>query len=286
MENAITVLSPSDWTDYELIDSGDGDKLERFGSYIISRPDPRAIWTRQAPQSVWGNAHAAFVEDHWNIKTQPPRDWHVRYHDLTFTLKPTSFKHVGVFPEQSVNWQWMRKHIDGKKAHILNLFAYTGGATLACLAAGATVTHVDSSKPAIDWANENVRASNLSAKPVYWILEDVEKYVTREIRRGHTYDAIIIDPPRFGRGTKGEVWKIEEDLQKLLDSCRALLSPKPLFVLINAYTADFSILVISHLLADLTHDLGGKLECGELAIADTTSGRLLPAGLFARWSQI
>ena len=281
-----SILTPSDWTDYELIDSGEGAKLERFGTYIISRPDPRAIWNPCAPKSTWEGANATYVrstkdDGHWNIKTPPPDDWKIRYHDLVFTLKPTSFKHVGVFPEQAVNWEWMERVIGGKPIKVLNLFAYTGGATLACLSAGAEVVHVDSSKPAIDWANDNLRASGLQDKPVHWILEDVVKFVNRETRRGHTYDGLILDPPRFGRGTKGEVWKIEEDLPNLLTLCRSLLSPKPAFVLINAYTADLASIVLGNMLTDM---MDSESSFGELALKDTTSGRLLPNGIFARWS--
>ncbi len=291
MKNSITILTPSDWQDYELIDSGQGNKLERFGAYVISRPDPRAIWKRQAPQQVWDKAHATYVrstkdEGHWNIKSPPPAQWTVGYHNVVFTLKPTSFKHVGVFPEQAVNWQWMQEVIDGKRIRVLNLFAYTGGATMATAQAGAEVTHVDSAKSAIDWAKANVAASALTTKPIRWIIEDAHKFAQREARRGNTYDGIILDPPRFGRGTKGEVWKIEEDLPKLLDVCRTLLSPTPVFVLLNAYTADLSGLVISHLLSDLTQGLGGSITAGELALQDTTSGRLLPNGIFARWAAI
>lgn len=285
MDNTISILSPTSWEDYELIDSGEGAKLERFGSYIISRPDPRAIWKRGAPNALWDKAQAIYVrntkdEGHWSIRESSPSDWKIQYNDLTFTLKPTSFKHVGVFPEQAVNWEWMKLAIGDKPVKVLNLFAYTGGATLACLAAGAEVTHVDSSKPAIDWANENVRASGLQNKPVHWILEDVVKFVNREVRRKHTYDAIILDPPRFGRGTKGEVWKIETALPNLLELCKSILAPKPTFFLINAYTADLSSVVLGNMLTDT---MGSGVDFGELTIKDTTSGRLLPNGIFARW---
>lgn len=288
MENSNSILFPSDWTDYELIDSGQGAKLERFGTYIISRPDPRAIWQRQAPITFWEKAHAIYVrntkdEGHWDIRTQPPADWQVRYHDLVFTLKPTSFKHVGVFPEQAVNWQWM-KEIIHKNTRVLNLFAYTGGATMAAAAAGARVTHVDSAKGAIEWAKTNVAASNISGTSIRWIEDDAYKFALRETRRGNTYDGLILDPPRFGRGPKGEVWKIEEDLPKLLDVCKILLAPKPVFILLNAYTADLSSIVISHLISDLMRENGGVVSNGELALKDTTSGRLLPNGIFARWS--
>lgn len=289
MGNAMTVLSPTDWTDYELVDSGDGAKLERFADYLIARPDPRAIWKPMAPQSVWDKAHATFIrsnkeEGQWSLKTPPPSDWSVRYRNLTFTLKPTSFKHVGIFPEQAVNWDWIMEKIGGKKARVLNLFAYTGGATLAALSAGAEVTHVDSVRGTIEWTKANIEASNFVGKPVRWIIEDAHKFASREARRGNTYDAIILDPPRFGRGSKGETWKIEEDLPKLLDVCKMLLTPNPLFILINAYTADLSSFVIHHLLTDMTKNLHGTHSFGELGLRDTTSGRLLPNGIFARWS--
>lgn len=284
------IYTPTDWVDYELIDSGDGAKLERFSSYVIARPDPRAIWKRMAPAAVWQRAHAGFVrgekeEGHWDIKTQPPADWRVRYGNIFFTLKPTSFKHVGIFPEQAVNWDWMSTIIKSRPStKILNLFAYTGGATMAALSAGAEVTHVDAAKSTIEWAKANVSVSKLSEKPVRWITDDAYKFALREAKRGNTYDGIILDPPRFGRGPKGEVWKIEDDLPKLLATCQTLISSQPAFILINAYTADLSPLVISHLLKDMTDALGGVKNYGELAIADTTSGRLLPNGIFARWN--
>ncbi len=289
MENSITLLAPSDWKDYELIDCGDGAKLERFGSYIISRPDPRAVWQRLAPPDVWNHVHAAFVrttkdEGHWQVQTPPPADWSVRYKDMVFTLKPTSFKHVGVFPEQAVNWKWMRDAIAGSKSNVLNLFAYTGGASMAAALEGALVTHVDSSRGTVDWAKKNAAASGLSDKSIRWIIDDAYKFALREARRGNTYDGIILDPPRFGRGTKGEIWKIEEDLPKLLAVVRSLLSPRPRFILINAYTADLSGLVIANLLSDLTRELGGRITSGELALQATAGDRLLPNGIFARWS--
>lgn len=287
----MTILTPDDWKDYELIDSGNGAKLERFGTYIIARPDPRAIWLRRAPVAVWNQAHAVYVrgtkdEGHWDIRVKPPSDWSIRYHNIVFTLKPTSFKHVGVFPEQAVNWQWMKHIISGKKSRILNLFAYTGGATMAAAEAGSEVTHVDSAKSAIEWAKANVQASGLASKPIRWITDDAYKFVQREARRGNTYDGFILDPPRFGRGTKGEVWKIEDDLPKLLNALRPLLSPNVRFILINAYTADLSSTVISRLLSDLTSSLGGTHTSGELALRDSSGNQLLPNGIFARWSAL
>lgn len=289
MQNSITVLTPTDWKEYELIDSGDGAKLERFGSYLISRPDPRAIWQRRADSAIWERAHAAYVrknadEGRWVIKTPPPEDWSVRYGAMVFSLTPTSFKHVGVFPEQAVNWQWVQDKIAGDHVKVLNLFAYTGGASMAAALAGAQVTHVDSAKSTVQWAQKNAALSKLSGDAIRWIIDDAYKFVLREHRRGNTYDGCILDPPRFGRGPKGEVWKIEEDLPNLLTAVRTILSPKPRFILINAYTADLSGIVISHLMDDLTRDVGGVCTAGELALADTTSGRLLPNGIFARWS--
>lgn len=291
MQSSITLLAPTDWKEYELIDSGDGMKLERFNRYIVARPDPRAIWQRSADKTVWDRADANFVrltsdDGRWDIRTPPPNDWNVRYYDLVFTLKPTSFKHVGIFPEQAVNWQWMRNTINGAPLKVLNLFAYTGGATMAALSAGAQVTHVDSAKSTIEWAKANAAASNLSEKPVRWIADDAYKFAFRETKRKNTYDGIILDPPRFGRGPKGEIWKIEDDLPKLLSVCKELLSPNAKFILVNAYTADLSGLVLSHLIHDIMRNQKGTITSGELTIADSTSGRLLPNGIFARWSAI
>jgi 23S rRNA (cytosine1962-C5)-methyltransferase len=259
---------PTDWKEYELIDSGDGMKRERFGTYTIARTDPRAIWKPRTKN--------------WNSDVLPA-SWNISYKHLTFVLKPTQFKHVGIFPEQAVNWNWLSEEIHGDHINVLNLFAYTGGATLAAAAAGASVTHVDSARSAIDWANENVAASNLKNKPIRWIEEDAMKFVLREGKRGNSYDGIILDPPRFGRGSKGEVWKIEEKLPKLLVEIKKILAPNPRFILLNAYTADLSPLVLHHLLADITTN--GSITFGELALKETSGSRLLPSGIFARWSK-
>lgn len=277
--NSISIEYPADWTDYELIDSGEGEKLERFGSYMLVRPDPRAIWAKSSP-SAWSNADAMYRRadtktGQWHIKKPTPTPWNIAYNDLTFTLRPTEFKHVGVFPEQAVNWQWLKKVIGGKSCKVLNLFAYTGGATMAAAAAGAHVTHVDAVKSAIDWAHENVRASNLTDKPIRWIEEDAFRFIMREGKRGSKYDGIIMDPPRFGRGTKGEVWKLEDDLPKLVTACKTILSPSPIFMLLNAYTADLSSIALGNLL--------GTSEFGELALKESQTNRLLPSGIFARW---
>lgn len=288
MTDSISIYTPEAWHEYELIDSGEGGKLERFGGYIMARPDPRAIWKKTAPGPVWENAHAVYrrtsdTSGDWVIRKNPPKPWQISYRNLTFVLKPAAFKHVGVFPEQAPNWEWIDRAINGKPAHILNLFAYTGGATMAALSAGAHVTHVDASKPSVSWAKENADVSGLSEKPVRWILDDAYKFVVREARRGNTYDGIIMDPPRFGRGARGEVWKLEQDLPKLLHACRDIISPEPVLFLLNAYTVDLSSIALSRVLHDLMPQ--GTFESGELAIQDTTSGKLLPCGVFSRWSR-
>ena len=264
---SISVEYPTDWKDYELIDSGLGEKLERFGPYTIARGDPRALWQKHEPEQ-WHKAQPL-----------PPQPFRISYKNLTFILRATEFKNVGVFPEQAVNWNWINQH---KPHRVLNLFAYTGASTLAAASTGAQVTHVDSVRSTIAWAKENAKISGLDKAPIRWIEEDVYKFVLREGRRGNTYDAIIMDPPRFGRGSKGEVWKIEEDLPKLLEACKKILSPKPAFFLINAYTADLSSLVLHHILAGI---MGNGIEFGELALKESTAGRLLPSGIFARWSR-
>lgn len=291
MQN-IQIELPTDWTDYELLDSGNGMKLERFGSgnqaYVAARPEPRAFWKPENPDA-WMSAHATFertssTDGKWNITTPPPDPWIISHQTLKFLLKPTSFKHVGVFPEQAVNWKWLNNQIHGDALKVLNLFAYTGGATMAALSAGAAVTHVDSAKSTITWAAENIKLSGLSEKPVRWIEDDAFKFVLKEAKRGNTYDGIIMDPPRFGRGAKGEVWKIEDHLPGLLSAVKNILSDKPRFILINAYTSDFSSIALVQSLVDITKDLGGSVTFGELALTQTNSHRVLPSGIFARWS--
>lgn len=287
MHNAIPVYTPQSFDEYELIDSGDGLKLERFGTYTVSRPEPHAIWQKSAPENVWNNADAVYHRTSdsagtWEIRKNPPHPWTIRYKHLSFILKPTTFKHVGVFPEQAPNWDFLMQTIHSKPLRILNLFAYTGGATLACLSTGAHVTHVDASKPSLTWARENAEASKLIDKPVRWIFDDAYKFVLREQRRGNTYDGIIMDPPHFGRGAKGEVWKLTHDLPKLLAACKTILSDTPALFLLNAYTVDLSAIAVSR----LTHELmggHGTHEFGELCLKETASKKLLPCGIFARW---
>lgn len=286
----VRVEYPTDWTDYELLDSGQGEKMERFGLFTIVRPDPRALWAKRGADDLWKKANAAYIrtsitEGHWQTRQAPPNPWRISYRHLTFGLKPTEFKHVGVFPEQATNWNWLGNVIKRKPLNILNLFAYTGAATLAAAAAGARVTHVDSVKSTIAWARENAALSKLTNKPIRWIEDDAYKFALRESRRAARYDGIIMDPPRFGRGAKGEVWKIEQDLPRLFETVKQILAPTPTFILINAYTADLSSLVIHHMLEDLTKDLEGVITFGELALKQTSDGRLLPNGIFARWSR-
>lgn len=284
--------------DYELIDSGDGFKLERYGSFIMSRPDKEAIWPKKMEEKKWKEADLFFIRDgrktKWIIKKNVPKNWDISFGGFKFSIKPTSFKHTGLFPEQLSNWEWMEKIITdykllinnrNQKPKVLNLFAYTGGATLACASAGAEVVHVDASKSAVVWGRENALASNLEDKPIRWLIEDVLAFVKREVKRGNKYDAIVMDPPAFGHGPKDELWKIEDDFIVLINLCKELLSPNPLFVLINGYTAGYSPIVYENNLSYLMEGFGGKIESGELAIEESFGKRLLPCGIFARWSK-
>jgi len=285
--DTIQIEYPTNLPDYALLDSGDGKKLEVFSGYTIIRPDPRALWNK-SQEKLWDSADAQFIRTtsdsgSWNIKKTPPMPWHFHYKDYSFLLRPTDFKHVGIFPEQAVNWDWITNSIGKRAPSILNLFAYTGASTLVAAKNGAFVTHVDSVKNTISWANENCKLNNIPADRVRWIEDDVYKFVLRETKRGKRYDAVIMDPPRFGRGSKGEIWKLENDLPKLLSACKQILSPNPLFVLINAYTADISSLVLSHLMQDLMKGFGGAITFGELATKEASCNQLLPQGIFARW---
>lgn len=298
-----TVLVASPEKEYELLDSGEGEKLERYGAVILARPDPQALWRKKTP-AKWAEAAAIFsrtdnaAEARWNINSSVPERWPVSVAGLSFWVKPTPFKHTGLFPEQSENWKWISKIISqhpsldkeggesgepGGGVKILNLFGYTGGATLAAAKAGAEVVHVDGSRAAITWARDNAELCGLKDAPIRWMLDDVLTFVRREVRRGHTYDGIIMDPPSFGRGPKREVWKIEEHLTELLELSKKLLSPKPLFVLINGYASGYSALSYGNSLSDLMNDKTGMVEIGELTIKELSGGRLLPAGIFARW---
>lgn len=289
----ILLLKPSGWKDYELLDSGDGLKYERFGKYKLVRPDPQALWSPHLPQKQWQQADVFFErtkadEGKWVFRKAVDEQWLMRYQDLSFWVKFSAFKHTGVFPEQAANWQWFRDLIaNAPKTNgpikVLNLFGYTGIADLAAAAAGASVTHVDASKPAIGWARENQEASNLQNKPIRWILDDAVKFVAREARRGNKYDAIIMDPPAFGHGPSGEVWKFNSSFPALMQSCREILSPKPLFVLVNAYAISASSVMLGNVLSDVLGEFGGQISYGELCLEETSSKRLLSTGIFGRW---
>ena len=297
----LEVLITKSSSDYELLDSGMGEKLERFGQVILSRPDPQALWKKNLTEKDWKKSDANFSRTEevgeWNIKVNKKESlnkWPIEFGGLKFWIKPTAFKHTGIFPEQSVNWDRMRELIIAEKKtyskndiEVLNLFGYTGGATLACAQAGAKLVHIDGSKSAIAWARENALLSGLSEKPIRWILEDARVFVGREIKRNNKYDAIIMDPPAFGHGANKEIWKIEEHFLTLVDDCLRLLKDKPLFFIINGYAAGYSAIAYENVLKVLTDKFGGKIEIGELAIEEkefNKGKRLLPCGIFARWA--
>jgi len=278
--------------DYELIDSGDGYKLERFGTVHVSRPDPQALWARSLSSEVWNDVSLLFVQEGskgaWKKKNSLPDPWQMHLSDNIFSLKLATFKHVGIFPEQSVHWQWLadlvqQKIFTGKKVSVLNLFAYTGGASMSLARAGASVCHVDASESAVAWAKENSELSGLSEKPIRYIIEDVKKFVEREIRRGNTYDIIIMDPPTYGRGSKNEVWNIEEDLQPLIYRISLLLSESPVAVLLSGYASGYSHMTYQQLLSEALLSRGGTTTSGELYIEQSLGGVYLPCGISARW---
>lgn len=284
----LPIVYPTDWLDYELVDSGQGKKLERFGHYTIIRPDPRVLWDPHLPTHIWQKANATYRSlDHksgeWQLTQPLPSPWQITYRNLNFKLRTSDFKHVGIFPEQAVNWHWLSEQINNP-LNILNLFGYTGGATMAAAKSGAQVTHVDSAKGIIGWAKENATLSNLSQHQIRWIEDDAYKFVNREVRRGKKYDGIIMDPPRFRHGTKGEIWKLAQNLPKLLHVCQSLFSQNFNFLLINIYTADISAIVLQNLLIGLMKNLRGHITIGELALKESKGGRLLPSGIFARWT--
>jgi len=286
MEPKILKTLPS--ADYELIDSGNEEKLERYGKYVLRRPDPQALWNKTLSENEWKNADATFGADKktWKKRNASMQnEWQISFDNLKFNIKPTAFKHTGVFPEQESNWIFIKEKIKNaqRPIKVLNLFGYTGGATLAALSAGGDVTHVDGSKSAITWAKENAELSGLDKKPVRWIIDDARKFVMREIKRDGKYDGIIMDPPSFGRGGKGEIWKIESDFLKLLEECSKILSDNPLFFIINGYAAGYSSQAYYNALKPLVEKYGGQFEIGELTIQESKAGRLLPCGIFARW---
>lgn len=322
--SSISIVSSEQ--DYELLDSGLGEKLERYGEIVLSRPDPQALWERRLSEKEWKSAHGKFIRSEaqgsWSLGKEVLDRWDISLGGLRFQIKPTAFKHTGVFPEQAANWAWIKSQILSAPAgtnsvstlpkadenalrvprgseegdvEVLNLFGYTGGATLAAAQAGAKVVHVDGSKAAIGWARENAELSGLDKKPIRWILDDARAFVRRELKRGRSYDGIIMDPPAFGHGPENELWKIEDDLLPLINDCFSILKPKPLFFLINGYSAGYSAIAYENILLPLVTKYGGSIEIGELVIKESEikgesgkqSGklaRLLPAGIFARWS--
>ena len=285
------------WKDYEVIDTSSGEKLERWGDYILLRPDPQVIWNTKREHPLYKK-----LNGHYHRSTKGggeweffdlPTEWSINYKDLTFNLKPFSFKHTGLFPEQATNWDWFASSIKREKARnqereikVLNLFAYTGGATLAAAKAGAHVTHVDASKGMVTWAKENAISSGLKDAPIRWLVDDCVKFVEREIRRGNKYDAIIMDPPSYGRGPKGETWKIEEAVFPLINICADILKSEPLFFLINSYTTGLQPAVLSYMLNTvLVERFGGKVEADEIGLPVSSNGLILPCGASGRYTK-
>jgi len=307
-----SLLEASAWKDYELLDSGDSSKLERFGKHIFSRPESQAMWSRALPASEWNNVHAVFQASaeesggHWDFKKQMDEKWEMKYPltsstsllkgegQLRFWAMTTPGRHLGVFPEVASHWDFMTNSIRKAGLHpersrrgqpnILNLCGYTGLATLAAAAAGAQVTHVDASKKSVSWARENQELSGLSDKPIRWIVEDVVKYVQREAKRGVKYDGIILDPPKFGRGPKGEVWEVYKSLPSLLDLCRACLSDNPLFVIVTVYAVRASAIHVAQVLDEMMKIYNGEIDSGGLVTRETSANRLLSQAVYARWS--
>ncbi len=299
-----TLLESPNWKDYALLDSGDGLKLERFGKYVFERPESQAMWKRALPESEWRNAHALFqptAEEsggHWIIKKKIPEKWEMTYPltltsspfpswrgELRFNVMTTPGRHLGVFPEVASHWDFMAGLVQkaNRPVNVLNLFGYTGLATLAAAAAGAKVTHVDASKKSVNWARENQELSGLSDRPIRWIVEDALKYVQRESRRGVKYDGIILDPPKFGRGPKGEVWEVYKSLPNLLEMCRECLSDNPLFVAVTVYAVRASAIHVAQAMDEMMKGFRGTIDSGELVTREQSAGRLLSQAVYARW---
>jgi len=283
----------SNWKDYEILDMANGEKLERWKDVILVRPDPQIIWKDKTFKDKWNKVNAKYIRSNtgggkWEYNKQIPKSWQIKYKNLCFNIKPMGFKHTGLFPEQAVNWDWMMNKIKNAKREIkvLNLFAYTGGATVACLSAGGSVCHVDSSKGMVSWAKENVISSGLQDRKVRYIVDDVVKFVNREIRRGNKYDAIIMDPPSYGRGANGEVWQFEENIYDLVNLCTKVLSDNPLFFLINSYTTGISSTVLENILRiNINKKYKGSFSNGEIGLPMTDSKLILPCGIYGKWEK-
>ena len=284
-------MREAQWKDYELIDCSNGERLERWGDIVLIRPDPQIIWKTPKKDPLWKQAHARYHRSSsgggaWQFYKNMPKQWNIKYKDLTFGIKPMGFKHTGVFPEQAVNWDFAAEKIMNAKrpVKVLNMFAYTGAATLACLNAGASVCHVDASKGMVQWAKENAELSGLADKPVRWLVDDCVKFVQREQRRGNKYDGIIMDPPSYGRGPGGEVWKLEEQLFSLVELCSGILSDEPVFFILNSYTTGLSPSVMEYLLGVmLKSKFGGSVSSSEIGLHVTASGLTLPCGSTSIW---
>lgn len=280
------------WNDYEVIDCTCGEKLERWGAYELVRPDPQVIWDTPKKAKGWKHPNAHYHRSskgggEWEF-FDLPKQWQIHYKELTFNLQPFNFKHTGLFPEQAANWDWFSKLIKeaGRPVKVLNLFAYTGGASVAAAKAGAAVTHVDASKGMVTWAKENAASSGLSDAPIRWIVDDCVKFVEREIRRGNQYDGIIMDPPSYGRGPKGEIWKIEEKIFPFAELCTKVMSDNPLFFLINSYTTGLQPAVLSYIIGStVVPRFGGRVEADEVGLPVRESGLVLPCGASGRWSR-
>ena len=286
----------NEWKDYTILDMADGQKLEKWGDVILARPDPQIIWKDKSYPQKWNKINAQYHRSKegggfWEFNKKIPQKWQIKYRNLTFNIKPMGFKHTGLFPEQAVNWDWMIEKIikeknknKEKEIKVLNLFAYTGGATVACLSAGASVCHVDSSKGMTQWAKENVGSSGLADKSVRFIVDDVIKFVNREIRRGNKYDAIIMDPPSYGRGTNGEIWQFENNIYELVELCSKTLVDNPIFFLINSYTTGISAKVLENILnITIGKKNKGMVESGEIGIPMQESNLVLPCGIYGRY---
>jgi 23S rRNA (cytosine1962-C5)-methyltransferase len=297
---AYTLLEAPRWKDYQLLDSGDGLKLERFGGHRFARPEVQALWKRSLPEAEWAQAEAVFVPSgeesggHWKVQGKLPAEWEMTYpleafptgKPLRFSVTTTPGRHLGVFPEGAAHWDWMAGQIRAaaRPVHALNLFGYTGLASLACAAAGARVTHVDASRKSVDWARQNQALSGLADKPIRWLVDDALKFVQREARRGTRYDGLILDPPKFGRGPKGEVWEVYKSLPALLAACRAVLSERPLFAVLTVYAVRASALHLAYALQECLASPGGRLECGELVTREASSAHRLSQAVYARWN--
>ncbi|HYM65427.1 MAG TPA: class I SAM-dependent methyltransferase [Candidatus Sulfotelmatobacter sp.] len=285
------ILKTQGWQDYQLLDSGNSRRLEKFGEYVVSRPDPQAIWKPSDNQEIWMGASAYFEDSgkkgNWSKKDVPEK-WPLSYKNVKFYAKLSPFKHTGIFPEQILNWEYMEQKIKlfSKQVNVLNLFGYTGISSLLCASLGAKVTHLDGSKPSISWAKENQELSGLSDKPIRWILDDALAFTEREVRRGSKYDAIIMDPPIYGHGPKGEIWDFNKSFPILLENCRNILSEDPVFFIVNAYAISASSLMLSNMLEDYMNFEKEKIEYGELALEEKERKRLLSTGIFARYSSV